>query len=195
MEINTRKATNPQISGIRCSHIEIEAKWHLDGEKDLKRIRKLLRQMGSELVGKRHETNRILDNEQNKIRQNKKALRLRLIDNDKRAVLTLKSPIQRTNNAKLRSELEVEVNDGHTMGKILEELGYLPFVEYPKIRETWRLIKAEVLLDQLPFGYFCEIEGPLNEIQVIGKNLGLNLEKCETRDYATLQQKYLGKKG
>jgi adenylate cyclase class 2 len=58
-----------------------------------------------------------------------------------------------------RQELEVEINNLDTMRKILEEIGFTVYVMYEKYRTTWIWMDCEITLDEMPYGYFCEIEG------------------------------------
>jgi len=59
-----------------------------------------------------------------------------------------------------RFEAEVTVDDFDRMDRILRQLGYHPAVVYEKYRTTYTLHGAEVVLDELPYGTFVEIEGP-----------------------------------
>lgn len=58
-----------------------------------------------------------------------------------------------------RFEAEVEVSDLPTMQTILERLGFRPYMTYEKYRTTYTLDRAEIVLDELPYGNFIEIEG------------------------------------
>ncbi len=63
-----------------------------------------------------------------------------------------------------RFEAEVTVDDFDRMDRILQQLGYHPAVVYEKYRTTYTLHGAEVVLDELPYGNFVEIEGPREAI-------------------------------
>lgn len=93
-------------------------------------------------------------------------LRLR---QDARARLTYKAPLPDETGArdgiKSRFEAEVTVDDFDTMDVILQRLGYHPFVVYEKYRTTYRLGEVEIVLDEMPFGDFLEIEGPAHAIE------------------------------
>ncbi len=84
-------------------------------------------------------------------------LRLR---KDQISRLTYKSEAALSEEVSDRQELEVEVSNFDTMRKILEVLGYSVFVMYEKFRTTWHYMDCEVTLDEMPFGFFCEIEAP-----------------------------------
>jgi adenylate cyclase class 2 len=101
-------------------------------------------------------------------------LRLR---QDARARLTYKAPLPDETSArdgiKSRFEAEVTVDDFDTMDVILQRLGYHPFVVYEKYRTTYRLGEVEIVLDEMPFGDFLEIEGPAHAIEAALAALGL----------------------
>ena len=70
-------------------------------------------------------------------------------------------------------EIEVQVSDFHKMRAILERLGFEPIFLYEKYRETFRLDEVEVMLDELPYGCFVEIEGQVSAIDRAAAQLGL----------------------
>ncbi len=109
-------------------------------------------------------------------------LRLR---RDTRVRLTYKGPAVIAEGIMSRYEAEVTVDDFETMDGILRALGYVPFVIYEKYRTTYRLGEAEVVLDEMPFGNFCEIEGPLAAIETALDTLGL-------AEYPRIGTSYLG---
>ncbi|PJF41097.1 MAG: class IV adenylate cyclase [Phototrophicales bacterium] len=102
-------------------------------------------------------------------------LRLR---QDRHVVLTYKGPLRQANNAvmegiKSRYEVEVEVSDFDDMHLILNLLGYHEHIRYEKYRTTYRYNNTEVVLDQMPFGKFVEIEGQADDIEDVVTELGL----------------------
>lgn len=100
-------------------------------------------------------------------------LRLR---RDTRVRLTYKGPARINEGIMSRFEAEVTVDDFETMDGILRALGYVPFVIYEKYRTTYQWGEVEIVLDEMPFGHFCEIEGPLPAIQAA--LAALDLEGC-----------------
>lgn len=82
-------------------------------------------------------------------------LRLR---QDTRVRLTYKSPGRVIDGALSRLEAEVTVSDFAQMDLILQRLGFRPYAIYEKYRTTYRLGDAEIVLDELPYGSFVEIE-------------------------------------
>jgi adenylate cyclase class 2 len=85
-------------------------------------------------------------------------LRLR---QDDRARLTYKEPTaaRESLNTRTRIELETEVADFTTMYAILQKLGFHEHMIYEKYRTTYEMDGAEIVLDEMPFANFIEIEG------------------------------------
>lgn len=179
-----------QGARIKTQPFEIEAKWRLRDSIEQNRLRGLLKKLGGLSKGWCSEINRLFDNPIGQLEREGKVLRLRFMNNETRALLTLKSHAKYNNGIKQCSELELEVTNGHAIELILAELGFSTTLEYLKIRETWQFNNTEIMFDKLSFGYFCEIEGPYNTIKEVSEVLGLDLEKCETRNYPTLMREY-----
>jgi adenylate cyclase class 2 len=85
-----------------------------------------------------------------------------------------------------RFEAEVEVSDFDTMSLILEHLGYRPYMAYEKYRTTYELDSAEIVLDEMPFGNFVEIEGEAATIERIITRLNLQDAERFGRSYTGL---------
>ena len=112
------------------------------------------------------------------------ALRLR---QDKLCRLTWKGANDPTGEVSAREELEVEVSDLDTARAILEGLGFEVMLVYEKYRSAWMLGDVEISLDEMPFGNFCEVEGPDTEsIRGASEQLGLDWERRSTLSYLAL---------
>ena len=97
------------------------------------------------------------------------ALRLRRVNG--RALLTFKERVPSKSSVKHQREEETEVADADALGAILRLLEFRPGLVYEKRRTRWQIGKAEVALDELPFGLFMEIEGAEQEIARIERQL------------------------
>ena len=97
-------------------------------------------------------------------------LRLR---QDEAVKLTYKADASMVDGIVSRFEAEVEVSDFETMDVILRRLGYRVGLIYEKYRRTYELEGAEVVLDELPYGNFTEIEGDAATIERVLAMLGL----------------------
>lgn len=110
-------------------------------------------------------------------------LRLR---RDEVAHLTFK---QRTPDELTRTEIDIQVSDLESARRLLEGLGYGQIAAYEKRRETYRLGDSVVLLDELPFGCFVEIEGEgVPQIKEAAESLGLDWARRVPRSYHQLFQ-------
>lgn len=85
-----------------------------------------------------------------------------------------------------RFEAEVTVSDFEAMEIILGRLGYRPYMIYEKYRTTYALAGVEVLLDEMPYGHFVEIEGPREAILPAAQRLGLAHAPRMTASYSIL---------
>ena len=152
--------------------IETEVKFYLT---DMAGLRAHILQMGAKSTGRVFENNIRYDDKSNSLKQKKSLLRLR---QDEKIRVTFKSsPPVNSDTYKIVNELEVEVSDFKTMGKIFEALGYYPAQKYEKWRETLTLDQTLFCLDSMPFGDFLEIEGQEKEIRHYASQLGLNWRK------------------
>ena len=119
-----------------------------------------------------------------------KAAVLRLRKTDRKTTLTYKEKVPTENDFKHQIEHETEVSDVGEMEHIIEKLGYRLSVVYEKHRKAWWLGNVEVVLDELPFGYYMEIEGPIDDILTAEKQLGAEDLEPEVRGYPRLTAKY-----
>lgn len=97
-------------------------------------------------------------------------LRLR---QDTRARLTYKAAPRTDDNVVSRFEAEVTVDNFDRMDLILQQLGFVSFAIYEKYRTTYRLGEAEIVLDEMPYGSFIEVEAPAPVIESTLVALGL----------------------
>src|SRR5215213_10885735 len=111
---------------------------------------------------------------------------LRLRRKGGRAVFTFKERDLSGSPVKRQREEETEVADAGALAAILEALGYRPALVYEKRRETWRLNDTEVVMDELPFGLFLEIEGEESAILEAEKLLDLEDAEAEHAPYPEL---------
>ena len=102
---------------------------------------------------------------------------LRLRRKGKRALFTFKERDPSSSAVKRQREEETEVADADALAAILEALGYSPALVYEKRRQTWRLAGTEVVIDELPFGLFVEIEG--EEADILNAERLLRLDGAE----------------
>jgi adenylate cyclase class 2 len=119
---------------------------------------------------------------------------LRLRKTEQRTLLTYKEKVGNDSAFKEQIEFETDVSDVEAMENIIGRLGYTLAIVYEKHRKSWRLGNVEVVLDELPFGYYMEIEGPKEDILKAEQLLGAGDLTPESRGYPRLTLKF-GKEG
>ena len=166
-------------------NIETEKKYRLS-QKRLGQITDRLHELGSEFRKEVFEVN--YQHRGGEMDERGATLRLRKIGDF--TVLTYKEKVKSEDGTKQRLEYETSVSDVEAMEKIIERLGYRLTAVYEKRRKYWHLGDVEVVLDELPFGHFMEIEGTLEAIDKAAKLLGLKDIEHEPRGYPRLTIKY-----
>ncbi len=166
-----------------ADNLEVEVKFLI---KDLESYRRTLLAAGAEMIKPRvFERNVRFDTADNKLFQNEKLLRLR---QDSIARVTFKGPsdADEASEARVREELEIQVSDFDSTAEIFERLGLQQQQTYEKYRETFQIEGVEIVLDELPFGNFIELEGDENEIKRMAEVLGLEWAKRILSNYLAL---------
>jgi adenylate cyclase, class 2 len=161
-------------------YIETEVKLLVD---NLAEIEAQLESAGASLIAPRtFERNIRYENPEGTFSPNGIVLRLR---QDRRARLTYKEPVRQTETAvSQRFEAEVTVDNMETMDLILQKLGFRPYRVYEKYRTTYVYGQTEIVLDEMPYGTFVEVEGPADAIHSVRHDLGWER-------YQSFQENYL----
>jgi adenylate cyclase class 2 len=168
------------------SNVETEVKFLVS---DLKRVETAVIALGGTVAKPRvHEINQIYDDPGGSLTRRDHKLRLRV---DRICRLTLKRPLPRSAGSefKIREELEVEVSDFGIMEKMLAGLGYQPILIYEKYRTTMKVRGVELVLDEMPFGSFVELEGEESAIREVASALGFAWDRRVVENYMALFQK------
>lgn len=138
---------------------------------DLAKVQLALEAAGAKLVKSRvFERNVRYDSVDGGLSAQGAVLRLR---QDDAARLTFKADEIVVDGIASRFEAEVGVSDFALMDVILRRLGFEVALIYEKYRRTYALDGAEVVLDELPFGNYTEIEGDAETIERVVEKLGL----------------------
>ena len=183
-KICPKLSLSPYHSRSKMS-IEIEKKYRL-GEKRLEEITAKLNSLGATFVKEVFEVN--YQHRGGEMDERGATLRLRKVGDF--TVLTYKEKIRTESGAKQKIEYETTVSDVEATERIIERLGYKLTAVYEKRRKYWLFEGTEVVLDELPFGLFMEIEGTVEAIEVAEKKLGLSELEREPRGYPRLTIKY-----
>jgi adenylate cyclase class 2 len=161
---------------------ELEVKYLLA---DLPALEKRLQALGARQVAARtHEINLRFDTSDGTLDKSLQVLRLR---RDQAVHLTYKGPATSQQGVRVRTEIEFTVDDFGKAQRFLEALGYQVALMYEKYRTTYLLSGVEILLDELPYGDFVEIEGSDPQaIHSVNDRLGLNWDRRAPESYITL---------
>lgn len=168
---------------MRDKNLEVEVKFFVP---ELAAFRERLLAAGAELTKPRmYERNVRFDTADERLYQELSLLRLR---QDTAVTLTYKgtSEKQSQSEAKVREELEVEVSDFDTLSEIFQRLGFAPVQVYEKYRETFEWQDVEIVLDELPYGNFIELEGDEVGIKTAVAHLNLNWQDRIVDNYLGL---------
>jgi adenylate cyclase class 2 len=167
---------------------EIEAKFMLPHLADMRHI---VLSLGGHLISPRMlERNVRFDDTAGSLQSEDKVLRLR---QDRNSRLTYK---EKLGGIETRLEIEVEVDDFDQALKLLQSLGFQPMTIYEKYRQVFDLMDASIMMDELPFGSFVEIEADTLElVQQVAEKLGLSWEKRAQSSYLQLFDRLRGRRG
>jgi len=170
---------------------ELEVKFYVP---DLPAFEKRLVGQGAALELPRvHEVNLRFDTPSEELGRTYRVLRLR---QDNQARVTFKGPGIEKDGVQQRQELEFSVSDFAAAQAVFEALGYQVVVMYEKYRTTYALGDVLVVLDEMPYGNFIEIEGPAGEsIQKAARQLGLNWERRNLESYVFMFERLRQAKG
>jgi len=165
--------------------IEIEKKYRLT-EDQRERISADLAELNAEFIGEDFEENTlygggILD-------EQAAVLRVRKIEG--KTILTYKRRIQNDSDIKHQIEFETAVENAEELENIIESLGFQKTLVYEKRRNTWKFRRTEIVLDELPFGLFMEIEGEMMAITEAEMFLGAEDFSVEHETYPHLTMKF-----
>ena len=142
---------------------------------DLNAVRRRLVTAGAVLGAPRvYERNVRFDTADERLLARQALLRLR---QDSRVRLTYKGlPAQDVaSEAKTREEIELTIEEFDRMALIFDRLGFHAVQAYEKYRTTFHLGDVEVVLDEMPFGLFVELEGASDTcLKAAAATLGLD---------------------
>lgn len=165
--------------------IETEKKYRLT---DAQRVAMpaAIEELGGAFEGEDFEENILFSNAE--LLAERAVLRLRRIGD--RTILTYKRALESAGGAKRHVEHETTVGDFDTVAAIFSTLGFAPSMVYEKRRRKWSFRKVEIVIDELPFGDFMEIEGALTSILEAELLLGADVLTVEDRTYPVLTAEY-----
>jgi adenylate cyclase, class 2 len=165
--------------------VETEVKIRLANRENFERG---LSQLGFERVTARtFERNILYDTPGRSLRNSRQILRIRQYG--EKWVVTHKSVPQDENPDepyKRRVETETEVQDGPSLGKIFESLGFGPVFIYEKWRTEWADPQGHCVLDETPLGLYAELEGPSDWIDRTAQRLEIDARHFTKLSYGRI---------
>lgn len=170
--------------------VEIEKKYRLTPEL-VEKISGSLQELGARFEGADREENTIYGGPALDGPVGMGIVRIRRTQD--RSILTFKRRVESQSDVKHQIEYETEIANADSMDKIVRQLGLEPKLIYEKRRKTWRLRDVEVVIDELPFGLFMEIEGSMTGIKEAEMLLAIEDVETEHETYPRLTSQ-LGKR-
>jgi adenylate cyclase, class 2 len=161
---------------------EIEAKFYV---LHLGQVMTRLQELEARLIQPRVlESNLRFDLADGRLRSQGHVLRLR---HDTKSRLTYKGTGQNDGGIRSCEEIEFTVDDFEKAKRFLHALGYQQVIYYEKYRTTYELNNTLIMLDELPYGDFVEIEGETAEqIRTVAEKLNINWGTAIERSYVAL---------
>ncbi|HUR97829.1 MAG TPA: class IV adenylate cyclase [Pyrinomonadaceae bacterium] len=160
--------------------LEIEKKYRLSSERR-SAVAASLGEIGATYTGEDREENTIYGGG---ALGNDAIVRIRKTQD--RSVLTFKRRLENQDDVKQQVEYETEISDAEAAAKMLAELDLQVRLVYEKKRKTWQFRDVEIVLDELPFGLFMEIEGSIAGIKEAETLLGITDLETEHETYPRL---------
>ncbi len=172
----------------------MEAKYRLRDARHGVAIRDALARLGAKPKSDYDEANDLYD-QGTRLRRGGAVLRVRTRSDMPGAILTYKGPASFAGAIRSRVEWETAVGSEPVVREILGALGFAIGLRYEKHRAEWTLGDVTIAIDTLPFGAFCEIEGPEHEIEPLAQDLGLRPSMASRLGYPALTARWLRRQG
>ncbi|MCX7829666.1 MAG: class IV adenylate cyclase [Acidobacteria bacterium] len=163
-------------------HMEVEVKVPF---KNVEEVRNKILKAGGVLKRERHfESNFLYDFSDRSLSAQGCLLRIRELPEG--ALLTFKGKVLQHEKFKTRPEAETLCQDKTAIKGILHSIGLKIYFRYEKYREEYNLCNALVCIDELPFGFFLEIEGDEENIEKVAEILVLDRNLFSKKSYAAI---------
>lgn len=164
------------------THMEVEIKIPINNADE---IREKILSKGGKIKREKHfESNYLFDYLDRSLSAQGFLLRVR--DLPEGALLTFKGKVVTHEKYKTRPEAETICLDKQAIKTILHSIGLKIYFRYEKYREEYILNDALVCIDQLPFGYYLEIEGEEENIEKVTEILELDKNLFSKKSYAAI---------
>ena len=165
--------------------IEIEKKYRLT-KKQRDEVVRRLKQLGAQSKPLEFEINTLYSG--GELDLTRSILRLRTVG--RHCYLTFKERIPSRSDIKHQREEEARVDNPEAMDLILDSLGFTAALVYEKRRERWQFANNKIVIDELPFGLFMEIESDEESIRRMEAKLAVKGLRTEHATYPQLTLKH-----
>lgn len=153
----------------------------------------ILNSIDAKFLGKTFQRTVRMDQDDLSLEKEKKFLRVR---SGVKNVITLKIKKKKENkNVFERTEIETEIKDPEKMAMILFELGFTKEFIMEKYRAEWSYNNTIISFDEMPFGFYIEIEGKEENIYQTVNHLNLDVNKKIIATYWDIFESYKKEKG
>jgi adenylate cyclase class 2 len=157
---------------------------------DISELITLLSSLGAEFISREFQRTFLLDTTDSKLKSQGMFLRVRSgVPN----TVTLKKKIKQDINVRERIEYETDVKDVKTMLTIFESLGFTNKRIMEKYRVNFAFNNTVVSVDEMPFGFYAEIEGNESDISEVVKLLKIDPDKKILITYWDIWEDYKNK--
>ncbi len=119
----------------------------------------------------------------------KKGIFLRVRSGSKN-IVTLKKKLRENADVFERQEIETEVKDVNKLADIFHGLGFTKRLILEKYRVEYEYNGVTISLDELPFGFYIELEGDSKKIFEVAKKLNLDTKDKITVTYWDIFEDY-----
>ena len=171
-------------AGVDERMLEIEKKYRLSAERR-DALAAALQKIGAIFAGEDFEANTIYGGD---------ALGdgaiVRIRKTQDRSLLTFKRMVENQTDVKHQIEHETKISNADAAARMLSELGLRARLVYEKKRSIWKFRNVEIVLDELPFGLFMEIEGSITGIKEAEMLLGIKDLETEHETYPRLTARF-----
>lgn len=103
--------------------------------------------------------------------------------------ITLKEKVGEDTTTRNRLETEFEIEDIDNMIYIFKRIGFNYIRELDKYRTMWSFQQVSIVIDELPFGIYMEIEGNEDQIKAVKQELDLMSESSVIETYWEINEK------
>jgi adenylate cyclase class 2 len=162
--------------------MEVEVKVPINDPEEFKQ--RILKEGGTLKREKHFESNFLYDFSDRSLSADGCLLRIRELPEG--ALLTFKGKVLQHEKFKTRPEAETLCQDKQAIKAILHSIGLKVYFRYEKYREEYILSNALVCIDELPFGFFMEIEGNEEDIEKVTDILALDRNVFSKKSYAAI---------